>query len=132
MPPDQRGKIDGVVDRLAQILRRVAFTNEGVDVMRGAEGEAAQWHSDSLARSRSANCAYVTSRPVVLARFCSPMTAAAPCRQRGRSARKRNAITRFSMKPRHLAWFLTCRRSFWRDTCAAISTLIRPGSGSEI
>ena len=42
MAADQRGKIDAVVDRLAQILRRVAFTNEGVDVLRGAEGEAAQ------------------------------------------------------------------------------------------
>jgi len=30
------------VDRLAQILRRVAFANDGTDVLRGAEGEAAQ------------------------------------------------------------------------------------------
>ena len=42
MAADQRARIDAVVDRLAQILRRVAFTNEGVDVLRGAEGEAAQ------------------------------------------------------------------------------------------
>jgi CRISPR-associated protein Cas1 len=42
MAADQRARIDAVVDRLAQILRRVAFTNEGIDVLRGAEGEAAQ------------------------------------------------------------------------------------------
>ena len=42
MAADQRARIDAVVDRLARILRRVAFTNEGVDVLRGAEGEAAQ------------------------------------------------------------------------------------------
>ena len=42
MATDQRARIGGVVDRLARILRRVAFTNEGVDVLRGAEGEAAQ------------------------------------------------------------------------------------------
>lgn len=42
MVTDQRARICGVVDRLARILRWVAFTNEGVDVLRGAEGEAAQ------------------------------------------------------------------------------------------
>jgi CRISPR-associated protein Cas1 len=42
MAADQRARIDAIVDRLAQILRRAAFTNEGVDVLRGAEGEAAQ------------------------------------------------------------------------------------------
>ena len=42
MAADQRARIDAVVERLAQILRRVAFTNEGIDVLRGAEGEAAQ------------------------------------------------------------------------------------------
>jgi CRISP-associated protein Cas1 len=42
MAADQRSRIDAIVDRLAQILRRVSFTNEGVDVLRGAEGEAAQ------------------------------------------------------------------------------------------
>jgi CRISP-associated protein Cas1 len=42
MAAEQRDRIDAVVDRLAHILRRVAFANEGVDVLRGAEGEAAQ------------------------------------------------------------------------------------------
>jgi CRISPR-associated protein Cas1 len=42
MAADRRERIDAVVDRLARILRRVAFTNEGADVLRGAEGEAAQ------------------------------------------------------------------------------------------
>lgn len=42
MATDQRARICGVVDRLARILRWVAFTNEGIDVLRGAEGEAAQ------------------------------------------------------------------------------------------
>jgi CRISP-associated protein Cas1 len=41
MAADQRARIGAIVDRLAQILRRAAFTNEGVDVLRGAEGEAA-------------------------------------------------------------------------------------------
>jgi CRISPR-associated protein Cas1 len=41
MAPERRLKVDGVVDRLANILRRVAFMNEGIEVMRGAEGEAA-------------------------------------------------------------------------------------------
>jgi CRISPR associated protein Cas1 len=41
MAADQRERIDAAVDRLAQILRRVAFANDGVDVMRGAEGAGA-------------------------------------------------------------------------------------------
>jgi CRISPR-associated protein Cas1 len=41
-PPDQRGKVEAAIDRLGFILRRVAHLNEGVDVLRGAEGEAAQ------------------------------------------------------------------------------------------
>lgn len=41
MSPDRRERIDGVVERLAQILRRVAFMNDGIETMRGAEGEAA-------------------------------------------------------------------------------------------
>src|SRR6185437_13117972 len=35
MAADQRGRIDAAVDRLAQILRRLAFANDGMDVMRG-------------------------------------------------------------------------------------------------
>src|SRR5258708_21131454 len=42
MAAEQRDRIDAIVDRLARILRRVAFANEGVDILRGAEGEAAQ------------------------------------------------------------------------------------------
>ncbi|MGJ4951454.1 type I-C CRISPR-associated endonuclease Cas1c [Bradyrhizobium sp. HKCCYLS20291] len=42
MPDEQRQSLETAVDRLDQILRRVAFMNEGIDVMRGAEGEAAQ------------------------------------------------------------------------------------------
>ena len=42
MATDRRERLDAVVDRLAQILRRVAFANDGTDVFRGAEGEAAQ------------------------------------------------------------------------------------------
>jgi CRISPR-associated protein Cas1 len=41
MEAERRDKVEAIVERLAQILRRVAFTNEGVEVMRGAEGEAA-------------------------------------------------------------------------------------------
>src|SRR5207248_3697174 len=42
MAAEQRDRIDAVVDRLAHMLRRVAFANDGVEVLRGAEGEAAQ------------------------------------------------------------------------------------------
>jgi CRISPR-associated protein Cas1 len=41
MSAEQRAKVEATVDRLERILRRVAFMNEGADVMRGAEGEAA-------------------------------------------------------------------------------------------
>lgn len=41
MDVEHRAAVEAVVDRMEQILRRVAFMNEGVDVMRGAEGEAA-------------------------------------------------------------------------------------------
>ena len=39
--PDRRAAIDSAVGRLARILRRVAFEADGLDVLRGAEGEAA-------------------------------------------------------------------------------------------
>ena len=41
MLPDRRAAVEATVDRLERILRRVAFANEGADVLRGAEGEAA-------------------------------------------------------------------------------------------
>lgn len=41
-PPGNRARIEAAVDRLGQILRRVAHLKEGVEVLRGAEGEAAQ------------------------------------------------------------------------------------------
>jgi CRISP-associated protein Cas1 len=41
-PPDHRAKVEAAVNRLGFILRRVAHSKEGVDVLRGAEGEAAQ------------------------------------------------------------------------------------------
>lgn len=41
-PPDQCARIEAAVDRLGFILRRVAHLNEGVEALRGAEGEAAQ------------------------------------------------------------------------------------------
>src|SRR5207237_10506447 len=41
MEAGRRDKVEAIVERLAQILRRVAFTNEGGAVMRGAGGEAA-------------------------------------------------------------------------------------------
>lgn len=37
-----RGEVEAVVARQAQILRRVAVTSDGVDVLRGCEGETAQ------------------------------------------------------------------------------------------
>jgi CRISPR-associated protein Cas1 len=54
MPEDRRNRIAEVVQRQARILRRVAFANEGVDMLRGAEGEAAQGYFavfDALVRS---------------------------------------------------------------------------------
>jgi CRISPR-associated protein Cas1 len=41
MDAGRRAAIEAAVGRMEQILRRVAFMNEGADVMRGAEGEAA-------------------------------------------------------------------------------------------
>jgi CRISPR-associated protein Cas1 len=39
--PDKRADVEAAVDRLGLILRRVALLNEGVEALRGAEGEAA-------------------------------------------------------------------------------------------
>lgn len=41
MSADARASIETVVERQARILRRVAFSKDGIDVLRGAEGEAA-------------------------------------------------------------------------------------------
>jgi CRISP-associated protein Cas1 len=41
MDGGRRAAVEAAVDRLEQILRRVAFMNEGAEAMRGAEGEAA-------------------------------------------------------------------------------------------
>jgi CRISP-associated protein Cas1 len=41
MPADGKAAIEATIERLALILRRVAFLNEEAEVMRGAEGEAA-------------------------------------------------------------------------------------------
>lgn len=40
--PDRRAAIEAAIARLGAILRRVSLSNDGVDVLRGAEGEAAQ------------------------------------------------------------------------------------------
>lgn len=40
MTPERRARIEQVVERLARILRRVAKMTDGIDTMRGAEGEA--------------------------------------------------------------------------------------------
>jgi CRISPR-associated protein Cas1 len=41
MEAQRRAAVEATVNRMEQILRRVAFMNEGAEVMRGAEGEAA-------------------------------------------------------------------------------------------
>lgn len=41
IPPDRRAAIEATVARLGAILRRVSFSKDCVDVLRGAEGEAA-------------------------------------------------------------------------------------------
>lgn len=41
MAADRRAAVEATVESLERILRRVAFMNESADVMRGAEGEAA-------------------------------------------------------------------------------------------
>lgn len=41
MHPERRILIGAAIDRMERILRRVAFMDEGIDIMRGAEGEAA-------------------------------------------------------------------------------------------
>ena len=42
MPPEAKAAIAAAVDRLARILRRAALAGEGIDVLRGHEGDAAQ------------------------------------------------------------------------------------------
>jgi CRISP-associated protein Cas1 len=41
MDTGRRAAVEATVDRLEQIVRRVALMNEGAETMRGAEGEAA-------------------------------------------------------------------------------------------
>ncbi len=41
LPPDRQDAMSGVIERLAYVLRRAALTEETVDGLRGAEGEAA-------------------------------------------------------------------------------------------
>ncbi len=41
MAGERRDEVEAIVAQMARILRRVAFTNEGVETLRGAEGEAA-------------------------------------------------------------------------------------------
>lgn len=51
---DHRAATETAAERLSRILRRVAYTNEGADVLRGAEGEAANVYFavfDNLIRS---------------------------------------------------------------------------------
>ncbi len=58
MAPERRGAVEAAVNRMEQILSRVAFMNEGADVMRGAEGEAAHGYFavfDDLVRSPDAD-----------------------------------------------------------------------------
>jgi CRISPR-associated protein Cas1 len=40
--PDRRAAVEGVVVRLGAILRRASFSKDGTELLRGAEGEAAQ------------------------------------------------------------------------------------------
>lgn len=42
MDAPRRSQVEAVIERQAQILRRVAVTSDGLDVLRGCEGEAAQ------------------------------------------------------------------------------------------
>jgi CRISPR-associated protein Cas1 len=52
--PERRAAIETTAERLGRILHRVAFVNEGAEVMRGAEGEAANVYFavfDNLIRS---------------------------------------------------------------------------------
>ena len=42
MPAERRAAVEAAVERQARILRRVAFADESLDALRGAEGEAAQ------------------------------------------------------------------------------------------
>lgn len=61
MTAERRTAIEAAVDRMEKILRRVAFTNENADVMRGAEGEAANNYFavfGSLVRSPDADICF--------------------------------------------------------------------------
>src|SRR5262249_46467823 len=58
LSPQRRTGIETTAERLARILQGVAFANEGTDVMRGAEGEAANIYFavfDNLIRSPAPN-----------------------------------------------------------------------------
>lgn len=41
MPKERRAAVDAAVERMERILRLVAFSNAGIETLRGAEGEAA-------------------------------------------------------------------------------------------
>lgn len=46
LAPERRAHVEAAVERLGLILRRVAHLNEGVEALRGAEGEAAYRYFD--------------------------------------------------------------------------------------
>ena len=55
MPDEKRGAIERAVERQGQILRRVGLSDAPIDILRGAEGEAAQLYFgvfDHLIRSQ--------------------------------------------------------------------------------
>jgi CRISP-associated protein Cas1 len=61
MAAERRAAVEAAVDRIGQILRRLAFMNEGADVMRGAEGEAAHHYFSvfgNLVRSSDAGICF--------------------------------------------------------------------------
>lgn len=100
-----RAAIGAVVDRLAQILRRVEFADDPLDRLRGAEGEAAdlyfsqfnllirspipRWPGPGVRAGRRSIRSMRCSRSSM---FCSPTIAAAPPKRSGSIRRQASCI----------------------------------------
>lgn len=63
LDPSHRATVDAVIERLAYILRRVELANDGIDGLRGCEGEAASLYFsvfDNLIRTPDAELRWTT------------------------------------------------------------------------
>jgi hypothetical protein len=68
MDSGRRAAVESAVDRMEQILRRVAFMNEGAEAMRGAEGEAAHGYFAVFGNLLRSSDAFKPKEPPAAAR----------------------------------------------------------------